>query len=155
MRVERTSGISSALPLRNPDAIREREHPFPSRQEETAHSASRVLEEIAAQFDMRDMSTDEALHLANRLMQEELLTATGYICLTGVPMRLVPGEGCHALRSGRSGNQRYNYIDEFERYVAFELTEQNSAAAEQLQTVLDLLCSLDTLRQNGPVDLSV
>ena len=154
MRVERMSGISSALPLPEFQSISERARSFPSSQEDAFPSANRILEEIALQFDLRDMDAREAFQLADRLMQEELLTSAAYLCLTGVPMALVSGKCCQPSRSTRWSGERYDYIAEFQRYVAFYLSEENLAAAELLQTVLNILCSLDTMRSNGPVDIS-
>lgn len=121
MRVERTSAISSALPLPEFQSITGRPRSFPSNREDASRSATRVLEEIARQFDMRDMDAGEALQLADRLMQEELLTPSAYSRLTGVPMRLVPGAGCQPVRSSAERKDRYDYIAEFEGYVAFDL----------------------------------
>ena len=154
MRVERMSAISSALPSPEFQSMSERPRSFLSPQGEASTSASRVLEEIAMQFDLRDMDASEAVRLADRLMQEELLTSAAHFCLTGVPMRMVAGEGCRSSRSSRSSGERYDYIVEFERYVAFDESEGNLDARELLQSVLNLLCSLDTLRHNGPVDIS-
>ena len=154
MRVERMSAISSALPSPEFQSTSERPRAFSSDEGDASATASPVLEEIAMQFDMREMDAGEAVRLADRLMQEKLLTSAAHFCLTGVPMRLVAGKGCQSLGSSRSSRERYDYIAEFERYVAFDRSEGNLDAAELLQSVLNILCSLDMLRRNGPVDIS-
>jgi hypothetical protein len=154
MRVERTSAISSALPSPEYQAIGQRTRSPASSHEDAEATASRTLSDIAQQFDMRDMDPAEALQLAERLMQEELLTPAAYSCLTGVPMTRVPGKGCQPRRTFDGRELRYDYIGEFESYVAFDSAAENAAGVNLLQSVLNTLCSLDALRRNGPLNLS-
>jgi len=154
MRVERTSAISSAIPLPAHEAISQRSHSNESSQDQSQASASPALSDIAQQFDLRRMYPAEALQFAECLMQEDLLTPFAYHCLTGVPMNCVTGKGCQPCRDFTENKGPYDYISEFENYVSFATREANDAAAHLLQTVLNLLCSLETLRRNGPLDLS-
>jgi hypothetical protein len=154
MRVERTSAISSALPSPEYQAIGQRTRSPASSHEDAEATASRTLSDIAQQFDMRDMDPAEALQLAERLMQEELLMPAAYSCLTGVPMTRVPGKGCQPRRTFDERELRYDYIGEFESYVAFDSAAENAAGVNLLQSVLNTLCSLDALRRNGPLNLS-
>ncbi len=154
MRVERTSAISSALPLPAYEAIGQRSHSNASSHEDAQQSNSRTLSDIAQQFNMRRMSPAEAAQLAERLMQEDLLTPPAHSCLTGVPMTCVPGRGCQPCRATDENRGPHDYISEFESYVSFDAREASSAGASVLQTVLNILSSLDALRNNGPLDLS-
>lgn len=150
MRIERTIGISRALPLTV----------FSRMEEQARHSskeddspAERVLEEIAAEFDMRDMDATDALQLADRLMQEQLIDPAAYLCLTGVPMRLVLGVGCMPTRGPRPRKDRFDYIAEFDGYVEFSRQQDNVIHTELLLSVLNMLCSLDRTRRNGSLNI--
>lgn len=159
MRVEPTAAISRSLPLPEYQAIGQRTRSHTPNQESSETAANRLLSDIAQQFDMRDMDPDEALRLAERLTQEELLTPAAYCCLTGVPLTRVQGKGWQPNRSAEARQRRYDYIGEFESYAAFYTPEQNytaeeNAGANLLQSILNMLCSLDALRKNGPLDLS-
>jgi hypothetical protein len=152
MRIERTIGISRALPLTVFSPAEEQARRS-SRNDDPP--AERVLEEIAAQFDMRDMDAAEAFQLADRLMQEQLISSTAYLCLTGVPMRHVLGVGCMPMRGPRPRNDRFDYIAEFEGYVEFSRQQDNVIHTELLLSVLNVLCSLDRTRRNGSLNIQV
>lgn len=154
MRVERTSAISSALPLPAYEAIGQRSHSNSSSHEDSQQSAGRALSDIAQQFNLRRMYPFDAVQLAERLMQEDLLTPSAYSCLTGVPMTCIPGRGCQPCRASDENRRPYDYISEFERYVSFDARDANSSGTNLLQTVLNILSSLDARRKNGPLDLS-
>ena len=113
--------------------------------------AERVLEEIAAQFDMRDMDAAEAFQLADRLMQEQLISSTAYLCLTGVPMPIA----AWAVPVVDLTNDRFDYIAEFEGYVEFSRQQDNVIHTELLLSVLNVLCSLDRTRRNGSLNIQV
>ena len=154
MRVERTSAISNALPLPAYEPIGQRSHSGTSSQDEPEASTSRTLSDIAQQFNLRKMCPDEAVQLAERLMQEDLLTPSAYSCLTGVPMTRIPGKGFQPRRDSAGDHGPYDYISEFEGYVSFVARVPNNSGANLLQSVLNILCSLDARRKNGPLDLS-
>ena len=83
-------------------------------------------------------------------MQEDLLTPSAYSCLTGVPMTCIPGRGCQPCRASDENRRPYDYISEFESYVSFDARDASSSGTNLLQTVLNILSSLDALRNNGP-----
>jgi hypothetical protein len=152
MRIERTIGISRALPLTVFSPV-EGQARHPSNDDYSP--AERVLEEIAAQFDVRDMDASDAFQLADRLMQEQLIDSAAYLCLTGVPMRQVLGVGCMPMRGARPRNDRFDYIAEFEGYVEFSRRQDNVVDTELLLSVLNILCSLDRTRRNGSLNIRV